>query len=209
MEGEGAFDEERHWHTPPGRLVLGPPDRFFNEIDAGDLVAPAGEKQGVFTRATPGIQDAHPGHEIQTADRRPQLGLGERIEHAQLARIIALRRIAETPRTGRYSGHVGTSAPSSAALRQRRVDVAERPGTRRLHRNPRGELQSVFIDRQCHLRSLIATLPGVYAYKVSAMGESAGFAGPVQRVAKASSREPLGRQQPIDGRMSPLNKDLI
>src|SRR5262249_20150185 len=63
-----------------------------------------------LTGATASIQDAHSRRETQAVDRRPQLRLGERIEQAELARIVPLRGVPETSKTGSGSDHVGTGA---------------------------------------------------------------------------------------------------
>ncbi len=57
VQGRGVLDEEVHGKAALGGLAFCPPDRFFEKIDAGDLVAAAGEEQSRVARATTRVED--------------------------------------------------------------------------------------------------------------------------------------------------------
>jgi len=56
-QGCGVLDEEVHGKAALAGLAFCSPNRFFEKIDAGDLVAAAGEEQSRVARATTRVQD--------------------------------------------------------------------------------------------------------------------------------------------------------
>jgi hypothetical protein len=64
--------------SPPGRLPPSPCDRRFEEVDARDLAAPAGEEQGLLPGAAAHVED----------------GAGDPVGHAE----ERLLRPADVPR---------------------------------------------------------------------------------------------------------------
>jgi hypothetical protein len=57
LEGQSIHDQEGGRQAPLGRLAPRSGDRLFEEVDARDLVAPAGEEEGVLVGATARIED--------------------------------------------------------------------------------------------------------------------------------------------------------
>jgi hypothetical protein len=57
LQRQGVHDQEAGRQTSLACLAPRPVDRLFEEVDARDLAAPAGEEQGVLTRAVAGVED--------------------------------------------------------------------------------------------------------------------------------------------------------
>src|SRR5262249_17642189 len=57
LEGHGVLDEEGGLDSPFRRLLFRTLDRHFQEVDASDLAAPAGEEQSGVTGPTAGVEN--------------------------------------------------------------------------------------------------------------------------------------------------------
>ena len=67
-ERRRVLDQELH--RRPRSAAFRPADRLLHKVDAGDLVAPGGEEQGVVARAAAGVED-RAGDRSATATNGP------------------------------------------------------------------------------------------------------------------------------------------